>query len=92
MIKHLNIRVRGRVQGVCFRAYAEETASSLGIRGWVRNERDGTVFIEAEGEDASLEIFVKWCRRGPPAAIVRDLGTTDGPLRDFPDFRIAFDA
>ena len=64
------LRVRGRVQGVFFRASTCERASSLGLVGWVRNREDGSVEIEAEGARPALEQLVAWARRGPQGARV----------------------
>jgi acylphosphatase len=62
--------VRGRVQGVFFRADARERARSFGLSGWVRNNRDGTVEAAFEGDDARVDSMVDWCRRGPAGAVV----------------------
>jgi acylphosphatase len=62
--------VRGRVQGVFFRAEARDRARSLGLAGWVRNAPDGTVEAVFEGERERVESMVEWCRRGPPLADV----------------------
>ena len=62
--------VAGRVQGVFFRASAARQAGHLGVSGFARNERDGTVLIEVEGEPAAVDAFVAWCRVGPPGAAV----------------------
>jgi acylphosphatase len=64
------IRVRGRVQGVWFRATAEREAARLGVTGFARNERDGSVLVEAEGHAAAVDAMVAWCRIGPPRAEV----------------------
>jgi acylphosphatase len=64
------IRVTGRVQGVFFRNWTVDAAEALGIRGWVRNRRDGSVEILAFGEDAALRGFIGRCRQGPDAAKV----------------------
>jgi len=69
-MKHLKIRVSGRVQGVFFRASTKEQADQLGINGFVRNESNGDVYIEAEGEEEKLKIFLEWCNRGPNRARV----------------------
>lgn len=66
----LHIEVYGIVQGVFFRSGAEQKAFSLGIRGWVKNRRDGSVEILAEGEREALEALLGWCRKGPPTARV----------------------
>ena len=69
-IKHVSIRVSGRVQGVFFRAATKEKADELQIKGKVWNNDDGSVSIEAEGEEQNLERFLAWCRQGPPSARV----------------------
>ena len=63
----------GRVQGVFFRAETRRAASSLGVSGWVRNARDGTVEVVFEGDRERVEEAVEWCRRGPPGAVVESL-------------------
>jgi acylphosphatase len=60
------------VQGVYFRAEAQNRARSLRIGGWVRNAADGSVEAVFEGEDERVESMVAWCRRGPPGARVDD--------------------
>jgi acylphosphatase len=62
--------VRGRVQGVGFRWHTRAEARALGLAGWVRNLPDGRVEAWVEGEEAALERFLAWIRRGPPAARV----------------------
>ena len=69
----VEVVVTGVVQGVAFRWYAQAEALRLGLRGWVRNEVDGTVHAYAVGEDVAVNDFVAWCRHGPPSAVVRDL-------------------
>lgn len=69
-MKGVRIRVSGKVQGVFFRASAKDTAEGLGLSGMARNERDGSVYVEAEGEEGALERFADWCRQGPPRATV----------------------
>ncbi len=85
-IKHINIKVHGQVQGIFFRVTAKEQADNLGITGFAKNEPDGTVYIEAEGEKENLDKFLKWCRGGPKAATVEKLEVTKGPLKNFSDF------
>jgi acylphosphatase len=65
--------VRGRVQGVFFRAEARGQARSLDLGGWVRNNPDGTVEAVFEGDRDRVESMVDWCRRGPPLADVDDV-------------------
>lgn len=76
MQKHINIKIYGLVQGVFFRASAKEVAEKLGIKAFPRNEPNGSVFIEAEGEEEDLEKFVKWCHSGPPLAQVEKVEVT----------------
>ena len=69
-----NIRVRliieGRVQGVWFRESTRKQAEHLGVHGWVRNRREGTVEVVAEGPEDSVRKLVDWCHHGPPSARV----------------------
>ena len=62
--------VRGRVQGVGFRAFVEEEAQSRALGGFVRNRRDGTVEAVFAGPPAIVEAMIAACRQGPPAAWV----------------------
>jgi acylphosphatase len=66
-------RLSGRVQGVGFRWWARQTASKLGLRGRVRNEPDGSVWVEAEGDGARLDQFERLLKTGPPGAVVRQV-------------------
>ena len=81
------VRIFGRVQGVCFRNWAMERARALGVRGWVRNRRDGSVELVAYGEDESVESLVAACRTGPPAARVErievEIAEGQGPPAGF---------
>lgn len=69
-MKGVRIRVSGKVQGVFFRASAKDVAEGLGLSGVVRNEPDGSVYVEAEGAEGALDHFAAWCRQGPPRAKV----------------------
>jgi acylphosphatase len=89
MIKHLNIRVYGNVQGVFYRATAMETALFFDIKGFARNEKDETVYIEAEGEESKLDAFVAWCYIGPPRASVVRVETKEGSMKNFSKFEIS---
>ena len=64
------IRVTGRVQGVWYRGWTVDSARALGLSGWVRNRRDGSVEILAEGVATALDALVAQCRHGPPSARV----------------------
>lgn len=69
----LAARIRGRVQGVGFRAFAQREAERLGLSGFVRNEPDGSVTVEAEGARSALEALLEALRRGPRHAAVADV-------------------
>ena len=88
MRRHLAIRVTGSVQGVFYRASAKVEADRLSITGFARNEPDGSVRIEAEGEGGDLERFVAWCGRGPDFAKVAAVEVHDGEPRHFSAFVI----
>ncbi len=83
-----HIRVEGKVQGVWFRKHTLETALQMGIRGWVRNELDGSVAIAAEGRKEQLDAFVLWCRRGAPLSVVQNVEVVIGKPESFDDFKI----
>ncbi|MGH2617513.1 MAG: acylphosphatase [Thermomicrobiales bacterium] len=69
-------RVTGRVQGVFYRASARREAQRLGLSGWARNEPDGSVLIDVEGDAGAIETFLAWCAVGPPGAKVEAIEET----------------
>ena len=71
-----HVVVSGRVQGVCYRAFTQETALELGLTGWVRNLPDGAVQAEIEGSRKKIEKLLERLRVGPPRAVVTDLKIT----------------
>lgn len=87
-MKHLNIRIRGRVQRVGFRFRTMEAAYKYGVSGIVMNQDDNSVYIEAEGEEVALEKFQAWCHTGPLGAKVEAVEITDGPLKHYTSFEI----
>ena len=84
----LDLVIEGRVQGVGYRYYAKMEAESLCIRGSVKNMRNGTVFLTAQGEKQAIEIFVTWCYKGPPGATVRDIEIVQGKTEAFSEFSV----
>ena len=76
-MKRVRVQVHGAVQGVTFRDSCRREAARLGVTGWVRNERDGSVAAEIEGEPAPVDELVGWCRRGPRGARVSSVDTTE---------------
>ncbi len=86
MIKHLNITVKGKVQGVFYRASTKAVADQLGIRGFVRNESNGDVYMEAEAEPTLIDMFLDWCKEGPERARVTSVDTTEGEVKNYRNF------
>ena len=82
------IKVRGKVQGVFFRKHAQQKALELGLTGWVRNEPDGTVALEIEGEIHALIAMQSWLKMGPPMAQVEGLEVRAGEEKGYQDFLI----
>jgi len=78
MVKHFEIVVFGRVQGVGFRFNARNKARELGIKGYVENRPDGSVFIEAEGDELACTEFIAWCRHGTGYSWVEHLEIEEG--------------
>jgi acylphosphatase len=66
-----DVVIHGLVQGVFFRGACLDEASAAGVRGWVRNEYDGTVAAHFEGSPQAVEAMVEWCRKGPRHAVVQ---------------------
>jgi acylphosphatase len=69
--------VTGRVQGVAFRVSTCSEARRLGVVGWVRNLADGSVELEAEGDDEQVAVLLAWCGHGPPGARVSNVVLTE---------------
>jgi acylphosphatase len=88
MAKAVDVTVQGRVQGVSFRFYTERQAHRLGVKGWVRNEPDGSVAGHFEGDRARE--LVDWCRHGPSFARVEGVAVDEVPDQGARDFRIRF--
>ncbi len=72
-LKQIHLVVRGRVQGVFFRATALREARQHGLNGWVRNHPDGSVEMVVEGEEGNVKDFLSWAQTGPTTARVDDV-------------------
>jgi acylphosphatase len=89
MTMTVHVSIVGRVQGVGFRDALSTQALQRGVRGWVRNRRDGSVEAVLQGEPAAVEALLAWARRGPPAARVAEVksqpaaGDLDRPYEGF---------
>ncbi|MCJ8210698.1 acylphosphatase [Mucilaginibacter sp. RS28] len=88
MKKHIVINVAGKVQGVFYRASTKAVADQLGVKGIVRNQPDGSVYIEAEAEPGILEMFVEWCNEGPEKAHVTAVSTAEAELKNYRNFEV----
>ncbi|RYY36666.1 MAG: acylphosphatase [Sphingobacteriaceae bacterium] len=88
MKKHLDITVKGKVQGVFFRASTKAVADQLGVKGLVRNQKDGTVYIEAEAEPTEMDMFLDWCKEGPENSAVDGVETHEGELKNYRNFEV----
>lgn len=83
MERHYKITVSGRVQGVFYRASTKQMADLLGLKGFVRNQPEGTVYIEVEGHEDVLIKFIDWCHHGPDRAEVTHVSVNEGELAGF---------
>ena len=86
-MKSVDVRVSGLVQGVYYRATARREGALRGLRGWVRNEPDGSVMLHLQGDPGAVDAMLDWCRVGTPASQVSRLTVSDAPadetLHDF---------
>lgn len=83
--------VHGRVQGVYYRAETQMAATRIGVCGWVRNRRDGTVEAVAEGPENDVAALIEWCKNGPPRARVDKVDVTWQDYRqEFTEFSIRY--
>ncbi|KKS64612.1 acylphosphatase [Candidatus Daviesbacteria bacterium RIFCSPLOWO2_01_FULL_43_38] len=87
MLKHINIKIYGNVQGVGFRQAIKAKADSLNITGYTRNIPNGSVYVESEGEEGNLNKLVEWCNDGPETAEVDSVKVEDGQIKEFDDFK-----
>ncbi len=85
---HLNLKIQGRVQGVFFRHSAKKLADELELAGFAKNEPDGTLTIEVEGDQEALDAFSEWAKHGPESASVENIEVVEGPLENYTGFTI----
>ena len=87
----IHLIIEGRVQGVWFRDSTRREAQKLGVTGWVRNRRDGSVEVVAEGREEQVKRLAAWCHHGPPSASVRQVDEKEESWRgEFDSFDIVF--
>lgn len=88
MKQHYDIIIHGKVQNVGFRYYTQKKANELQINGFVKNQSDGSVYIEAEGDEKELQAFLLWCHRGPQWARVDNVTANPAPIAGYNGFTV----
>jgi len=88
MKKHFNVKITGLVQGVFFRTSAKDKALEFKVNGFARNELDGSLYIEAEGEEDNLNRFLAWCHDGPKSARVKNIEISEAEMMGFFQFSL----
>lgn len=87
--KRATINIEGTVQGVGFRYTTKDMAKELGLTGFIRNKKNGTVYAEVEGDKGKIDVFLAWCRNGPEWAEVKDVKfDLHDDLKNFKEFKI----
>jgi len=87
-LKAVSAKILGLVQGVGFRAAAQQQATNLSLCGFIRNELDNSVYLEVEGPADAVDTFLSWCQKGPRFAKVSEVSVQDiGPL-NYKEFEI----
>lgn len=84
----VHLIIKGKVQGVSFRAYAKRVAEELGVHGWIKNTNEGHVETVAEAEAAILQQFIDWCHEGPRHADVKEVIVRETEQKGFAGFEI----
>lgn len=84
----IHLVIKGKVQGVFYRANAKKTADEKGVTGWVRNTPEGNVEILASASRKALEDFIEWCRKGPCIAKVTGIEREEKEEQSFEAFII----
>ena len=88
MVQTVSIIVTGKVQGVFYRQSTQEKALELGLTGIVKNQPDGSVYIQASGASGQLNQLIAWCRQGPSQAVVTAVQVENIEPRAFIGFTI----
>ena len=87
-MKTVRLTIKGKVQGVFYRATAKDVADLTGVKGWVKNLPNDNVEIMATATEETLQKFINWCRQGPPRAKVENVIVKELELQEFNGFRI----
>lgn len=84
----VHLLIKGKVQGVYYRATAKDVAETLDLSGWIKNTPGGDVEAISSGSEMAVQQFIEWCKRGPDNAIVSSVTTTTLSEKTFEGFRI----
>ena len=87
-MKTVRLIIKGKVQGVFYRATAKDVADLTGVKGWVKNLPDNNVEITATATEETLRRFINWCKQGPPKARVEDVVIEELELQEFNNFKV----
>lgn len=87
-MKCFRIIITGNLMNAGIRFRAMEAAYKFGIKGLVRYQKDGSIYIEAEGEDEDLQHFVGWCKKGPIGAVIKYVDVVETEMKNFENFDI----
>ena len=87
-MKTVRLLIKGKVQGVFYRATAKDVADLTGVKGWVRNLPDNDVEIIATAPEDKLQKFINWCKQGPPKAKVDEVIVEELDLQEFNSFKV----
>lgn len=87
-MKSVHLEISGKVQGVFFRASAEEIARLHKLSGWIKNTRDKKVEALITGADEDIQKFIEWCKHGPDKALVEHVTITNMALQTFDKFEV----
>jgi len=89
-MKANKIIVTGKVQGVFFRQRTKQVANKLNVKGFVQNRGDGSVYIEAEAEDETMEHFLGYCKKGTPQSSVENISVSEITFIGFTNFVVRY--
>lgn len=87
-MKTVHLIISGKVQGVFFRARSKNAAEKFKIKGWIRNTNEGKVEAIVTGEPDNVNEFIKWCKKGPENARVKDVTVSEKPELEFERFEV----
>lgn len=87
-IRHYNITIKGKVQGVNYRSNAQAQAHKLNLTGYVRNLPRSGVYAEVEGAEENINKFIEWCNAGPKLAVVTEVRAEESEVMGYQTFEI----